>query len=346
MDRLETTNILLSIIVIFILGLVLKLAQPIAVTIFISVLLAYMMDTLVALFQKIGLHLFLAVPVAALIFLGLFTGIAIIVYNHLLAFAHEFPDYQAKLMSIITDILARLQFSGAEVIKEYFLGELRNLPVGSIALSAVSSVANLITNFFLVYLFAILALLGKYSLIRKIRHSFTRESSHRIAFFLKHIDSALRNYIGIKTAMGLTIGITSGIALSLFQVKYSIIFGFLAFLFNFIPYLGSTIAVVLPVLSALIQFEVLTKPLWILIVLIILQTLVGALLKRKIVGQQLNLSITVVFFSLLFWGWLWGAPGVLLAVPMTTSIKIVMENIPWSEPIALMLETTKPKKKN
>jgi AI-2 transport protein TqsA len=107
---------------------------------------------------------------------------------------------------------------------------------------------------------------------------------------------------------------------------------------NFIPYLGSTIAVILPVLISLIQFGSWTRPLWVLLALLAIQNLVAQVLEPRIVGSGLKISVPVVFFTLFFWGWLWGAAGVLLAVPMTTSLKIVMENVPGAHPFALLLE--------
>lgn len=344
MDKLKILNLLLSLIALFFIALMLKLAQPIILTILIAVLLAYIMDPMITLFKRFKIPLFIAVPVTALVSLSVFTGFGIIIYTHLLDFAREFPGYQAKFMIMVNDILSRIQFEGDEIIKTNILNELRGIPIGSIILSTAGSIANFITNFIVIFLFAILILLGKYNLTRKLLSSFPRNSGKRIAAILNSIDRGLRKYIGIKTAMSLCVGISSGICLFLFRVEFAIIFGFLTVVLNFIPYLGSSIAVILPSLIALIQFGALGKPLWILLILILLQNLVGYVLEPRIVGKRLNLSITIVFFSLLFWGWLWGAAGVLLAVPMTTSIKIVLENIPICKPFALLLERAARKK--
>ncbi|MBA7532739.1 AI-2 transport protein TqsA [subsurface metagenome] len=145
--------------------------------------------------------------------------------------------------------------------------------------------------------------------------------------------------------MSLLIGFCTTIILFFFNVEFAIILGCITFLFNFIPNLGSTIAAMLPPLIALIQYGSYSRSLWILFTLIIFQNLIGNLLEPRIVGHRLKVTLTVVFFALLFWGWLWGAPGVLLAVPMTTSIKIVMTNIPALESFSRMMEKTPKKRK-
>jgi AI-2 transport protein TqsA len=155
---------------------------------------------------------------------------------------------------------------------------------------------------------------------------------------LRRIDSDLREYIGIKTLMSLFVGVGSGVILVLFGTEFAIILGFLTFLLNFIPYLGSAIAVALPPLIFLAQTQSLARVAWLIVCLVLIQNLIAQVVEPRTVGRRLNLSIVVVFFTLLFWGWLWGAPGVLLAIPMTTSLKIVMENIPSFRPFAMFLE--------
>jgi predicted PurR-regulated permease PerM len=72
---------------------------------------------------------------------------------------------------------------------------------------------------------------------------------------------------------------------------------------------------------------------------------VAQLFEPKVLGMRLNLSVPMIFLSLLFWGWLWGAAGVLLAVPMTTSVKIIIEDIPGLRHFALLLEKAPRKKR-
>ncbi len=340
MDRQNKIYILLTLIVIFLVGLTLKLAQPFIIIILIAVLLAYIMDPLVAFLKNLKIPLLISALITALIFLSVFFVFGIIIYRSMLDFAGKFPSYQLKLMSMITDILSKIHFEADEIIKKNFLDELKKIPIGSIVLSAAGSIMNFIKDFFVVFLYSLFILLGKYSLTRKLLRSFPRERGKRIAIILKHIDSGLRNYIGIKTLMSVSVGIGTGLILIFFKVEFAIILGFLTFILNFIPYLGSTIAVMLPPLIAIVQFGTFSRALWVLLALVVLQNLIGQVIEPRTVGHRLNLSITVVFFALLFWGWLWGAPGVLLAIPMTTSIKIVMENIPSYRPLALMLGRT------
>jgi AI-2 transport protein TqsA len=338
MDSMKTINILLTVIVIFIAGFLLKLAQTLIISVLIAVLLAYIMDPLLAVFRRLRLPLTLSILITALVFLSAFTGFGIIFYQSMLDFARELPEYQNRLMSMLNDLLSHLPMVTGEQIKTNLLTELRSIRLAALVLSAAGSIANILSNFFVVFLYAILFLIGKYTLTRKLLRSFPRPSAKRIVLILRRIDADLREYIGIKTLMSLFVGVGSGIILVLFGTEFAVILGFLTFLLNFIPYLGSAIAVALPPLIVFVQTQSPVRILWLVICLVLMQNLIAQVVEPKTVGRRLNLSIVVVFFTLLFWGWLWGAPGVLLAIPMTTSLKIVMENIPAFRPFALLLE--------
>ena len=338
MDSMKTINILLTVIVIFIAGFLLKLAQTLIISVLIAVLLAYIMDPLLAVFRRIRLPLMLSILITALIFLSAFTGFGIIFYQSMLDFAKELPEYQNRLMSMLNELLSHLPMVTGEQIKTNLLTELRSIRLAALVLSAAGSIANILSKFFVVFLYAILFLIGKYTLTRKLLRSFPRPSAKRIVLILRRIDADLREYIGIKTLMSLFVGVGSGVILVLFGTEFAVILGFLTFLLNFIPYLGSAIAVALPPLIVFVQTQSPVRILWLVICLMLLQNLIAQVVEPKTVGRRLNLSIVVVFFTLLFWGWLWGAPGVLLAIPMTTSLKIVMENIPAFRPFALLLE--------
>jgi len=338
MDSMRTINILLTVIVICLAGFLLKLAQTLIISLLIAVLLAYIMDPLLAFFRRLRLPLVLSILVTALVFMSAFTGFGVIFYQSVLDFAKELPEYQNKLMSMLNVFLSRLPLVTGEQIKTNIIQEFKNIRLASLVLSAAGSIANILSSFFVVFLYAILFLIGKYTLTRKLLRSFPRPSAKRIVLILRRIDSDLREYIGIKTLMSLFVGVGSGIILVLFGTEFAIVLGFLTFLLNFIPYLGSAIAVALPPLIVLVQTQSPIRVLWLVVCLVLIQNLIAQVVEPRTVGRRLNLSIVVVFLTLLFWGWLWGAPGVILAIPMTTSLKIVMENIPAFRPFALLLE--------
>jgi len=337
-DRRVTSNILLTIITLFISGVILRLARSVIIPLLIAVFLSYLMDPLVTVLRKIRMPVILAALISGAIFLGAFFGFGYILYDNTLDFAKEIPTYQSALVEMLQDLVDRVQIATDNLFGLQILDELKKIPIGSVVLTTVGSIANFLAEFLLIFLFSLLILTGKYGATRKLLRSFPHKEAKKIAMVLLHIDRDLRKYVGIKGFVSAVIGLSSGVALALFHVEFAIVLGFLTFLLNFIPYLGSIFSVILPVIIVLVQFASLSKTFWILVVLIVMQNLVAQLLEPKLVGSRLRITIFVVFFAFFFWGWLWGAAGVLLAIPMTTSIKIVMEDIPGLRSFALLLE--------
>ena len=137
--------------------------------------------------------------------------------------------------------------------------------------------------------------------------------------------------------MSLANGLMVWIVLLFFGVDFAALFGLLAFLLNFIPNIGSFIASVLRVGFAFFQFGTFWTPFWVLVVSNGLDMVLGNILEPRIMGKGLGLSPLLVFFSLLFWGWLWGIPGMILSVPLTAVVKIVCQNVPALRPVAVLM---------
>ena len=105
------------------------------------------------------------------------------------------------------------------------------------------------------------------------------------------------------------------------DVDFPLLWGLLAFLFNYIPFFGSIIAAIPAVLVTVVQFDW-SRTLLVGLGYFAVNTVVGNLIEPHLMGRRFGLSATVVLLSLIFWGWVWGAMGMILSVPLTMTIKI------------------------
>jgi predicted PurR-regulated permease PerM len=332
------SNILLAIITVLLVGVVLRLARGVIIPLLVAGFLAYLMDPLVTLLRRLRVPVVPAVTAVAVLYLLVFMVFGWFLYQSALDFAKAFPRYQSALVELFRGLLQRLQSALNTLIGLEPLEELQKLPVSSILLGTLRSVASGLVDFAMIFVFALMILAGKYGLARKLLRAFPHKPAKKIAIVLLRIDVDLRKYIGVKSLASLLVGLGTGFVLALFRVDFAIVLGFLTFILNFVPYLGSLICILLPFLLAIVQFGSLAKPLWILVCLLAVDNLVAYLFEPKVLGVRLNMSVPVLFLSLLLWGALWGAPGILLAVPLTTSLKIIMGDIPGLRPFALLLE--------
>ena len=157
------------------------------------------------------------------------------------------------------------------------------------------------------------------------------------------INVAVAKYITVKTFVSALIGMLSGFILLMFNVQYALLWGVLTFFANFVPYIGSLFAVAVPIGLSFIQYHDDPQvPIIIAVLLIVSQQLTGSFLEPRLLGERLGISPIMILLSLAFWGYLWGVPGMILSSPLVVSIKIILENIPQTRPIARLISNVEP----
>ena len=132
-----------------------------------------------------------------------------------------------------------------------------------------------------------------------------------------------RRYFALKTIISLVTGVTIGVMLVVLKVPYAPLWALMAFLFNFIPNIGSIIAAVPPIVVTFIVLDTSTL-IWVIAIYLAVNLLVGNMIEPRIMGKGLGLSTLVVFLSLVVWGFVLGPVGMLLSVPLTMIVKIVL----------------------
>jgi len=324
-----------AIIVLFVAGVVLKLARPVLIPFILAVFLSYLIDPPLTFLTRCRCPRPGAVLIVlALMFVSLYLFGALL-YSSGKSLVAELPKYEARL-----DDLVRLLEKGVGPVKVDLASAIGKLDIDNIAAAILAAIGPFFTflgKLLLVFLFLVFIVSGRGRAAAKIPRALGDGQAGRVRTILEAINGQVRTYLVIKTAMSLLNGLMVWAVLAIFGVDFAALFGLLAFLFNFIPNIGSMIAAVLRVGFAFFQFGTFWTPFWILVVTVGLDNLLGNLLEPKIMGKGLGLSPLLVFFSLLFWGWLWGIPGMILSVPLTALIKIVCQNIPPLRPVAVLM---------
>ena len=156
--------------------------------------------------------------------------------------------------------------------------------------------------------------------------------------YIQTIGKSIRHYLSIKTFTSLATGVIVGLSLAIIGVDYAILWGVMAFFLNYIPTIGSIIAAIPGITFSLIQLGFPTTY-WTIGVYIFVNVVIGSILDPKMMGKGLGLSTSVVFFGLLFWGFILGPVGMFLSVPITMTIKIILKMNPRTQWIATLLGT-------
>ena len=203
----------------------------------------------------------------------------------------------------------------------------------------LAQLGNILTKGFLVYLTTIFILLEASILPGKIKAAM----KNNVDTFdnLSGIANDVKRYLAMKTAISLVTGVLVMVWLTILGVKYPIVWGLIAFLLNFVPSIGSIIAAIPACILAFLQLGTGTAALAALGYLVV-NIVLGNLIEPRLMGQRLGLSTLVVFLSLVFWGWVLGPIGMLLSVPLTMTVKIVLQSHPDTSKLAILLDSQKP----
>jgi predicted PurR-regulated permease PerM len=328
MDNSRTAAISGSIIVIFISGLILRLAKPVLFPFFLAIFFYFILSPVLDILTRIRIPRWVSIVVIILVTFSVLYLLSVLFYSSGKAFASELPRYSQKFNSILESIRKFFEARGSQWDP---LAWVRNLNVDKIAAFILSSLGpffSFLTNLFLIFIFLIFMLAGRGKTKAKIENSFNPERAEKILGVIRNIDKQVQKYLVIKTLSNLITGVMAAVVLVIFGVDFAVVFGFLTFLLNYIPNIGSFIATALPVLIAAFQFETLWPAFWVFIIITAFNLVISNVLEPKLMGQGLGLSPLFVLFALFFWGWLWGIPGMILAVPIVVIIKIVCSNIP------------------
>ncbi|MBN2224579.1 MAG: AI-2E family transporter [Deltaproteobacteria bacterium] len=335
-------TVILAVIAVFVLKTLGPILKPLLIAIFLYVLICPIEQFLMRI--KVPRFVAYVLIFIALFIVGFFLG-KLISYN-VKSFMEKLPIYAHSIQRMIAGFTVWIGGTN-------FLGEIgvdwipADLPISASTINRVlreyaargiGSVFGLVGTLFLIFFLMVFIILEVEQFSPRVIYAYGKRRSNRILRVIKAVNRDVRKYLVIKTALATVDGIIFALLLWACGVEFSILWGVSAFMLFFIPYVGVHVAILLPVLMVLVQFSG-AAALLMLVVLGIIQILMGNYVSPRIMGKGLNLSPLVILFSLTFWGWLWGVVGVFMAIPITATIKIIMEDTHSTRKTARLLGT-------
>ena len=309
-------------------------AQSILLPFLISVFLAVVGAPPMLWLKRVGVPASLAVLLIVAGMVGLGFGLGALIGTSVNDFSTNLPGYQARLQQESSAVIEWFDEVGVDLDPSLVFEFVNPGAAMSMAARTLTGLGSVFTNAFLILLTVVFMLLEASSLPAKLRRAFG-EKAASFPQFSEFTDS-VKGYMAIKTAVSLATGLLIGGWVWVLGVDFALLWGLLAFLLNYIPNIGSIIAAVPAVLLALIQFG-LGKAVIVAVGFLAVNFIMGSIVEPQFMGRELGLSTLVVFLSLVFWGWVWGAVGMLLSVPLTMTVKIALESHEDTHWIAVLL---------
>ena len=252
------------------------------------------------------------------------------------------PELKMRLQALQKP-LEKIRDTSEQVAKLTDLGHPENQPVFNVRESTPAALLVHQTPAFFASLFVTGILLyfllaSGDTFLRKLVRMIPRFEDKRRAVEIAHeIESSISRYLRTVTFINLGLGAAVGTVAWLVGLKNFVLWGVLAFVLNYVPYLGAFVGILSTLVVSLLTFESTLHALLMPALYFLLCTLEGNFLTPIIVGRFLTLNPVMVFLSLLFWGWVWGIAGALLAVPILAAFKIVCDRVKPFAPLGAFI---------
>jgi predicted PurR-regulated permease PerM len=248
------------------------------------------------------------------------------------------PVYQQNIDAMMQALAQQFDLETQALWAEIRAVTLDRIDLQQLVLATLGGFASVGITVFLVVIYAGFLVAERGAFPAKISAALTdAESAAKTLRVVTDINNQISQYLAVKTLINLILGVISFSILWLLDVDFALFWAITIALLNYIPYVGSYLGVAFPVILSLGQFASLQTTLILLALLVAAQTWVGNVLEPRWIGRQLNMSPFVVLVALSVWGALWGIPGAILAIPMTSILIIVTSNFDATRFIAVLL---------
>jgi len=318
-------------------------ASPIVVPLVVAASCAFILSPAVALLKRLKIPHILAVVIVMLVAVGAFSVVLYLLVQQVQSLAAELPQYLEDLTKLAADLK-----ESAGVIQERFpnlIPDIENLDLSPSALTGaskylfkgISSALSFVFSSFLIIFLTLFMLSDQEVLKRKLSRAFGESQEGVTKDILLEINYQLRGFLVVKFIVTVALAIVFTVGLLLLKVNYAYIWGPLAAVLNLIPYVGSFIGAIPPIIVAGIQTKAVMPMVWVALFFTVVQLLESNLITPKLTSDTIDLNPLAVLVASMFWGLLWGAIGVILAIPITAAIKVICDHVESLEPIGLFL---------
>jgi len=311
-----------------------KSASVIIIPFILAAFIAIVCNPLIKFFARYGIPKSIAVMLVVLIIVGLGVSLGGLVGQSVNDFSQQLPQYKAKLQEDFVWLVDLASQYNILINKDQIISMFDPGKMVDVATNMLTGLGGVMANMFLIILTVVFMLFEGPMLRNKI-HAALKDPDNKMKQIDRFLES-INSYLAIKTLVSLGTGTIAAFYLWILDVDYFVLWGVLAFMFNYIPNIGSIIAAVPAVLLALITQGPLVAGL-VGAGYLTINTVMGNIIEPKFMGKGLGLSTLVVFLSLIFWGWLLGTVGMLLSVPLTMIVKIALEASEEGKWVATML---------
>lgn len=337
-------TLVLAVALVLMVGWLLVIGKGVILPIILAVIAVYILTTAAQALRRLpGLRRVPVILVHALVlllFALILVALGLVVSMTVNDLVAAMPRYQQNLETL-ADTVANLAGMDSPTLDELVDMTLGNLNFQAITLRVLGGVSSLGLLFVIVLIYSGFLMIERRTFAEKLAIALPHgDRAERTWRLLSEANGKIGDYLAIKTAVNIILGALSFVILWYMGIDFALFWAVMIGLLNYIPYVGSAMGVMLPVILSLAQFGSFGTSAVLGTLLIAVQTYVANVLEPRMMGRALNLSPFVILVALAVWSTLWGLPGALLAVPLTAMLAILCNAFPATRFIAVLISNT------
>ncbi|WP_372746640.1 AI-2E family transporter [Lutibacter sp.] len=340
MNERRTTNILLLIIVVPIIFYMLKILDFILIPIVASLFIALLFLPLMRWLTKKKIPNSLSIIIVLFIFIASFLLGGEIIKLASKEIMQTQDAFVAKAQIKISDLAYTIEdFLGFKLTED---GNLMNLILNKEAVGknfgfTIGFIGNLISMLLMTAFFVVLWLAESLNFYKVLSSTIFKQQYASAKIFMK-IENDLITFVKVKFLVSALTGIGFGLACYFFNVSFPIFWGLFAFLINFVQMIGSIVSVVLLAIFAFVELDPTSTLFFFILSITLVQVIFGSILEPIFMGKSFSINVIAILVSLMFWGYIWGVPGLIMSIPITVFLKIIFEQFPQTKLFATLLK--------
>lgn len=240
-----------------------------------------------------------------------------------------------EIMLYCGDYIGWTKMETTDFVAENFIGGI-DKPLGLLT-SGLSTSSVVLTNVALIVIYAFFFLLYSTAFKRFTLGQFPDDAQLEGMETLREVQSVASSYLGGMLTVMLVLGTLNSVGLYLIGIPYALLWGFLGAFLAVIPYIGTALGGLLPVLYSITVTDTIWQPIAVIILYATVQSIEGNLITPKVVGNSVKINALAAVVAIIFGAFLWGFAGLIIAIPLLAMLRIIMEHVQPLKPVALLL---------
>jgi predicted PurR-regulated permease PerM len=322
-------------------------AAGVVITVLLSVLIAYFLDPAVELLERVRIPRTIGALIMVLIMILVIIAVGYGLWQRSEDFAENWPKYRGILRDATGSVQGKLRglegsvneltTPDSEAASKAASAASDSSSVHSLVVRGIGSLYALILEGTFVPFLVFFMLAGKREVWHGTLQLFPVNRRTQVKETLEDLRDVLRDYLIGMTVVTLVVIACSSIFFLMLGLDYPVLTGIVSGLFNMVPYIGAVLAWLPAFLLAIVKYKAVSHFPLIAAVLTSFHVIAQNLIAPQLVGRQVQLNAVAITISLLFWGWVWGGMGLILAIPITAALRVICDHIESWKPVARWL---------